>query len=115
MWVAGNSPEIQATFDSIVDSFNSTNESKGIKAKTQYVPWGELDQKLTTSLAGGVGPDVFMHGAAAAAGFATNGQIEPLDKYFEGWEDVSDFNEGYISAGAVNDEHYVVPIQGLTA
>src|SRR5690625_3056361 len=112
VWVAGNSAQIQETYNSMVDAFNEEYESQGISAKAQYEPWGELDQKLTTALAGGVGPDVFMHGSAAAAGFADEGQIEPLDKYFDEWDDFSDFNEGYLSAGIVGDENYVLPVQG---
>nr|WP_246594035.1 ABC transporter substrate-binding protein [Evansella tamaricis] len=112
IWVAGNSAQIQETFSSIIDDFNEQYESEGITANVQFEPWGELDQKLSTALAGGVGPDVFMHGAAAAAGFADGGQIEPLDAYFDGWDDYSDFNPGYLEAGSVEGEYYVVPIQG---
>lgn len=110
LWVAGNSQDIQETFNGIIDDFN--NQSDNIEVNVQFEPWGELDQKLSTSLAGGVGPDIFMHGAAAAAGFASEGQIEPLDSYFEGWDDLDDFNEGYMEAGIVDGEHYVLPIQG---
>lgn len=112
IWVAGNSPEIQNTFNSIIDSFNENNESTGLSAKVQFEPWGELDQKLTTALAGGVGPDIFMHGSAAAAGFASNNQVEPLDDYLANWDDTSDYNQGYLDAGMVDDQLYVLPIQG---
>ncbi len=110
LWVAGNSPEIQATFNSIFDEFNEANEN--IDVNVQFEPWTELDQKLTTSLAGGVGPDIFMHGASAAAGFEDGGQIEPLTPYLNDWDDLSDFNEGYLEAGRVGDNYYVLPIQG---
>ncbi|MFA9560345.1 ABC transporter substrate-binding protein [Evansella sp. AB-rgal1] len=112
IWVAGNSNQIQDTFRAIIDDFNEQHESEGIKANIQFEPWGELDQKLSTSLAGGVGPDVFMHGAAAAAGFAAGNQIEPLNAYFDDWADFSEFNPGYLEAGSVEGDYYVIPIQG---
>lgn len=112
IWVAGNSNQIQETFRAIIDDFNEQYESEGIKADIQFEPWGELDQKLSTSLAGGVGPDVFMHGAAAAAGFADGNQIEPLNDYFDDWGDFSAYNPGYVEAGGVDEEYYVLPIQG---
>ncbi|WP_054950707.1 ABC transporter substrate-binding protein [Numidum massiliense] len=112
LWVAGNSKEIQKTFKEVVDAFNKEYEAENIRAKVQFEPWSELDQKLTTSLVGGVGPDVFMHGAAAAASLANENQIESLKKYYDSWDDKDDFVEAYVESGKVNDEPYIVPIQG---
>lgn len=112
LWVAGNTQEIQNTFNEVIEAFNEEYEADGVVAKVQFEPWSELDQKLTTALVGGVGPDVFMHGAAAAAGLANENQIEPLTEYFESWADQDDFVEAYLESGKVNGEPYVVPIQG---
>lgn len=111
-WVAGNSEQQQKTYDQIIQNFNEQYASQGISAKVQYVPWSELQQKLTTSLAGGSGPDLFMHGAAAAAGLAAKNQLEPLDDYLAAWEDTSDYIPSYLDAGKVDGKTYVLPIEG---
>ena len=90
IWFADTAePVMRVVRESIVPEFEKANPD--IKLKVEFIPWGELSPKLLTAFAGGVAPDVFMHGQAATAGFAAASQIEPLDEYIAQWSAANDF------------------------
>lgn len=109
LWVAGNSPDIQQAFDQVAKTFMDNNP--GFKVTVQYIPWGELSTKLTTAFAGNVGPDIFMHGVAASAGFMSKDQIEDLKPYFDQLADKDDLLPNLIQAGTVDGKLAMVPVQ----
>ena len=109
LWVAGNTPDIQKAFNEVIANFEKNNP--GFKVTVEYIPWGDLSTKLTTALAGGVGPDVFMHGVAASAGFMSKDQIEDLTPYFSQLADKDDFLPNLIEAGTVNGKLAMMPVQ----
>lgn len=109
LWVAGNTPDIQAAFNEVVDNFNKNNP--GFDVAVEFIPWGDLSTKLTTALSAQVGPDVFMHGVAASAGFISKDQIEDLTPYFEALPDKDDFMTNLIAAGTVEGKVAIMPVQ----
>ena len=110
VWFAGT-PEalMEAVDDGLVPAFEKSNPD--IKLIVEYIPWGELSTKLTTAFAGGIGPDIFMHGQAAIAGFVENGVIMDIDSLIAKLDDPSDFG-GTLGVGIYRGKHYFVPVFG---
>lgn len=109
VWVAGNTPDIQEAFNQVIENFNQNNPKFSVTV--EFIPWGDLSTKLTTALSAKVGPDLFMHGVAASAGFMGKGQIEDLTPYFEALPDQDDFLANLISAGSVDGKLAMMPVQ----
>ncbi|MBE3597805.1 MAG: ABC transporter substrate-binding protein [Limnochordaceae bacterium] len=110
VWFAGNpKPLMDTVLKEVVPAFE--RENPDIDLEVTFVPWGELSTKLATAFAGGVAPDLFMHGQAATAGFASSGQIEPLDGYIARMDDAADFGVT-LDAGSYLGKRYMMPIFG---
>ena len=110
LWFAGNpKPMMDVVNDELVPKFEAANPD--IDLEVTFVPWGDLSTKLATSFAGGVAPDVFMHGQAATAGFASNDQVQPLDSYIATMPDAADFGVT-LDAGVYFGKRYLVPLYG---
>lgn len=110
IWFADTAePVMRVVRESIVPEFEKANPD--IKLKVEFIPWGELSPKLLTAFAGGVAPDVFMHGQAATAGFAAASQIEPLDEYIAQWSAANDFGPT-LNSGEYMGKKYLVPLYG---
>ncbi len=110
IWFAGtNKPLIEEVENVLIPEFEK--ENPGIKVKAEFIPWGELSTKLTTSFAGGIGPDIFMHGQAAIAGFAEKEIIAAIDDYIYGIEDFADFGST-LDAGVYRGKSYFIPVFG---
>lgn len=110
LWFAGNpKPMMDAVDSKLIPDFEAANPD--IDLEVTYVPWGDLSTKLATSFAGGVAPDVFMHGQAATAGFASAEQVEPLDSYIATMSDAADFGVT-LDAGVYFGKRYMMPIFG---
>lgn len=109
LWVAGNTPDIQSAFNEVVGNFNKNNPDFDVAV--EFIPWGDLSTKLTTAFSAQVGPDLFMHGVAASAGFMSKGQIEDLTPYFESLPDKDDFLANLIAAGTVEGKVAIMPVQ----
>ncbi|MBE3574252.1 MAG: ABC transporter substrate-binding protein [Firmicutes bacterium] len=82
-----------------------------IDLQITFVPWETLSVKLATAFAGGMAPDVFMHGAAATAGFAATGRVEPLDSLIAKMPDARDFGST-LEQGNYYGKHYMIPVFG---
>lgn len=109
-WLAGNAQEFMDVINKeLLPSFEKANPD--IDLKVTFVPWSDLSVKLTTAFAGGVGPDIFMHGSAATAGFASANRIEPLDKYIATIPDAKDFGTT-LDDGLYFGKRYLVPMFG---
>ena len=73
VWVMGDS---SAHFDELVKPFT---DRSGIKVHTVAIPWDSIDQKLTTAVASGNGPDVIQIGISKLRLFADSGALLKLD------------------------------------
>ncbi|MGE5587989.1 MAG: ABC transporter substrate-binding protein [Clostridia bacterium] len=110
VWFAGTPQGFMDVINNeLVPEFEAANPNTDLTVS--FVPWGELSTKLATAFAGGVAPDVFMHGGAATAGFAASGRLEPLDSYFAGWPDAADFG-ATLDAGLYEGKRYLLPMFG---
>lgn len=111
VWFAGTSEPMRRVVDEqLLPKFHQTHPN--IRIEADYIPWGELSPKLLTAFAGNVAPDLFMHGQAATAGFASAGVLEPLDAYLEQRpEMMADFGAS-LDAGLYQGRRYMVPVYG---
>lgn len=80
-----------------------------IKVNVLYVPWTQFYDKLYTSFAGGVSPDIFQGGSTFRGPAATQGFGLPITKYTEAWEDKDDFFPGSWAAVHWEGEDYGIP------
>ena len=111
VWFAGTSePMMRVVNEQLLPAFHEAHP--GIRVEVDYIPWGELSPKLLTSFAGNIAPDLFMHGQAATAGFASAGVLEPLDEYLaESPEMLEDFGAS-LDAGLYEGRRYMLPVYG---
>jgi multiple sugar transport system substrate-binding protein len=73
VWIMGDSSE---HFDELVAPFESET---GIDVETVAIPWDSIDQKFTTAVASGNGPDILQIGISKLRTFADSGALLPLD------------------------------------
>ncbi|MBN9389070.1 MAG: ABC transporter substrate-binding protein [Chloroflexi bacterium] len=112
VWFPGNSQaEMDVVTKKLAPAFEQANP--GVKVNIEFVDWGNISTKLNTAFAGGTAPDVFGHGVAATAGFASNDRLLPIDNYLQKWDPkmISDFGT-LLDQGKYNGKHYSVPIRG---
>jgi len=109
VWFAGTDKSLVDCVDRLIKDFEKRNPD--IDVEVEFIPWGELSVKLTTAFAGGIGPDIFMHGQAAVAGFVENGVLMPLDNHLDAFEDIKDFGD-VIETGRYKGNLYFIPIYG---
>lgn len=69
VWVMGDSG---ANFEKLV-------ADSGIEVEVVAIPWDAIDEKLTTAVASGNGPDILQIGLSKLATFAEAGALLPLD------------------------------------
>ena len=73
VWIMG---DLSANFDALVAPFETET---GIDVETVAIPWDLVDEKLTTSVASGQGPDVVQIGLSKLRTFADAGALLPLN------------------------------------
>jgi multiple sugar transport system substrate-binding protein len=73
VWVMGDSG---TNFESLVEPFVAES---GHEVEVVAIPWDSIDEKLTTSVASGSGPDVLQIGLSKLRTFADAGALLPLD------------------------------------
>lgn len=74
VWIMGDSSE---RFDALVAPFE---EDSGIDVETVAIPWDSIDQKFTTAVASGDGPDLLQIGISKLRTFADSGALLALDE-----------------------------------
>lgn len=111
VWFADTAePLMRAVNEELLPAFHQAHPD--IRIEVDFIGWAELSPKLLTSFAGGVAPDLFMHGQAATAGFASSGSLEPLDAYIAQSEDIQiDFGAS-LDSGLYQGERYMMPVYG---
>lgn len=65
-----------------------------VKIEIDYTDWASSFQKISTGLAGGTAPDIFMGGGLWTPVIASKGGALDLDAYISNWEEWSDWYEG---------------------
>ena len=106
VWVMGDSSK---NFEKLVEPFV---KSSGQKVDVVAIPWDSIDQKLTTSVASGSGPDVVQIGLTKLRSFADAGALLPLDSKIAAYPNLaaSKFADGVGGkATAVNGKVVSVP------
>jgi multiple sugar transport system substrate-binding protein len=73
VWIMGDS---SARFERLVEPFT---ERTGIGVDAVAIPWDSIDQKFTTAVASGNGPDVLQIGLSKLRAFAGSGALLKLD------------------------------------
>ncbi len=74
VWVMGDS---SSNFEELVAPFV---EDSGITVDTVAIPWDAIDQKFTTAVASGNGPDIVQIGISKLRTFADSGALMTLDE-----------------------------------
>jgi ABC-type glycerol-3-phosphate transport system substrate-binding protein len=108
VWIAG-SPELDAATDKILKQFQADNPN--VTVTLESFPFAQYFQKLTTSFAGGSGPDVLWIDVRTAE-FAKRGALLELDKYVND-EWTSDVFPVALKEGMYNGKRYAVPMHEL--
>jgi multiple sugar transport system substrate-binding protein len=106
VWVMGDSSK---NFEKLITPFV---KSSGQQVDVVAIPWDSIDQKLTTSVASGGGPDVVEIGLSKLRTFADSGALLPLDDKLAAYPDLagSKFAAGVGGAAtAVNGKIVSVP------
>ena len=73
VWVMGDTT---TKFDQLVAPFT---QATGVQVKTVAIPWDSVDQKFTTAVASGDGPDILQVGLSKLRTFADTGALMTLD------------------------------------
>ncbi|GAA2629549.1 sugar ABC transporter substrate-binding protein [Dactylosporangium fulvum] len=73
VWIMGDS---SAHFEELVKPFTAKT---GITVDTVAIPWDSIDQKMTTAVASGKGPDVVQIGISKLRTFASSGALLKFD------------------------------------
>lgn len=111
VWFAGTAePMMRVVNEQLLPAFHQAHP--GIRIEVDFIPWNELSPKLLTSFAGNVAPDLFMHGQAATAGFASAGVLEPLDEYLEKSPGMLEDFGASLDAGLYEGKRYMIPVYG---
>jgi multiple sugar transport system substrate-binding protein len=106
VWVMGDS---SANFEKLVQPYTVKT---GAKVKVVAIPWDGIDQKFTTSVAAGQGPDVMQVGLSKLRTFADSGALLALDGKLDEYKNLS--SDKFVDAVSteatkVNGKQYSVP------
>jgi multiple sugar transport system substrate-binding protein len=86
----------------------------GVAVEIDHTDWLSSFGKITTGIAGGIAPDVFMAGAIWIAALASKQALLPLDGLVRGWSDWPDWYEACRRAATYAGVTYGVPYQVVT-
>lgn len=85
-------------------------QNPGITVNVDYTDYGSLNEKLTTSIASGLVPDVMMMGVGWVEGFADKGVLADLGGLGLSESELADsMNEQVLQAGEWDGKLYAVP------
>ena len=90
----------------IVQGFNATNPE--VKVDVQVLPWTNRNDKLTTAIAAGAGPDTAYLNEDFVPQHAGDGNIDPLDTLLADVK--SDYLPNALTTATFNDKLYIAPI-----
>lgn len=86
-------------------------EESGVDVEVVPIPWDQANEKLTTALASGEGPDVVQMGNTWMTQFGEAGAIEDLTQYADGREnfDLDLYFDGAAETAMYDDTMYSIP------
>jgi len=97
----------QGIFEGMAKDFNAAHPDADVKV--EVVEWDNLQQRLTTDIAGGTAPDIAMIGTRWLVDFVKNDIAEPLDSYLT--PDVkARFLENFMAPSTINGKLYGLPV-----
>jgi len=105
VWIMGDSG---ANFQQLVAPFT---EETGVEVEVVAIPWDAIDERLTTSVASGSGPDLLQIGLSKLRTFADAGALLPLDDHLGDHPGLApeNFPDGVADATKVGGETVSVP------
>jgi multiple sugar transport system substrate-binding protein len=101
------SAESGPIFEAMAEEFEKNNPD--IDVQIEVVNWDNLEQKLTTDVAGGTAPDISIIGTRWLAGYVKEGIAEPLDRYMTP-EFKAKFIDVFMSPSVFDGETYGLPV-----
>ncbi|MGH6885920.1 MAG: ABC transporter substrate-binding protein, partial [Geminicoccales bacterium] len=101
------SAETGPIFEAMAEEFEKNNPD--IDVQIEVVNWDNLQQKLTTDVAGGTAPDISIIGTRWLAGYVQEGIAEPLDQYMTP-EFKAKFIDVFMSPSVFDGETYGLPV-----
>ena len=105
--VAYYSAATSGIFEGMAEDFRAAHPDVDIKI--EVVPWDNLEQRLTTDIAGGTAPDISIIGTRWLVDFVKNDVAEPLDSYVTP-EFKSRFLENFLEPSTISEKLYGLPV-----
>jgi len=97
----------QAIFEGMAKDFMAAHPEHEVKV--EVIQWDNLQQRLTTDIAGGTAPDIAMIGTRWLVDFVKNDIAEPLNSYMTD-EFKGRFIESFMSPSTIDGELYGLPV-----
>jgi multiple sugar transport system substrate-binding protein len=97
----------QGLFEGMAKDFMAAHPD--VDVKIEVVQWDNLQQRLTTDIAGGTPPDIAMIGTRWLVDYVHNDIAEPLDSYMTP-EFKSRFIESFMSPSTIDGKIYGLPV-----
>ena len=105
--VAYYSAATQGIFEGMAKDFSAAHPD--VDVKIEVVQWDNLEQRLTTDIAGGTAPDLAMIGTRWLVDFIKNDVAEPLDSYLTP-EFKARFLENFLGPSTISGKLYGLPV-----
>jgi multiple sugar transport system substrate-binding protein len=105
--VAYYSAATQGIFEGMAKDFTAAHPDADVKI--EVVQWDNLQQRLTTDIAGGTAPDIAMIGTRWLVDFVKNDIAEPLDSYASP-DFKARFIEPFMGPSTINGKLYALPV-----
>lgn len=105
--VAFYSAATQGIFEGMAKDFTAAHPDADVKI--EVVQWDNLQQRLTTDIAGGTAPDIAMIGTRWLVDFVKNDIAEPLDSYVSP-DFKARFIESFMGPSTINGKLYGLPV-----
>ncbi len=101
--------QLNPIWESTENDFMAANPN--VTVKRSEIPFGDMQAKILTALAGGIIPDVVYSHPQLTAKMASKGALMPLDDIMRNDKafDRDDFNTGSIEANNYKGKAYVIP------
>ncbi len=101
------SAESGPIFEGMAEEFEAKHPD--IDIQIEVVNWDNLEQKLTTDVAGGTAPDISIIGTRWLVGYAEEDVAEPLDDYVTP-EFRAKFIETFLEPSVIDGQLYGIPV-----
>ena len=105
--VSHYSDQTAPIFEAMAEEFEAANPD--IDIVIEDVAWGNLQQRLTTDIAGGTAPDISIIGTRWLVDFVENDIVEPLGQYMDD-EFKGRFIDTFMGPSTIDGEIYGLPV-----